>query len=139
MADDEHGPAAAGGQSDEQGPDGETRHAPKAADGAEQGARGEKSENADARGKKEGGQNKNADERKPLGDGVYQRFYGPVYARNATFGTSGGAAGDDEQRGRGRDEGPVEETVIAGIARAYAKPACYEEAARALRETQSSS
>ena len=70
MADDEHGPAAAGGESDEQGPDGETRHAPKAADGAEQGARGEKSENADARGKKEGGQNKNADERKPLGAGI---------------------------------------------------------------------
>jgi hypothetical protein len=134
MADDEQRPADDGRQSDEQGLGGETQHAPKAADGAEKGGKGEPGKNADTRGKRESGKNKNADERESLGDGVYQSFYGTVFAPYATFGTSAGAAGGDEQRGRGRDEGPVEETVIAGIVRAYAKPACYEEAELALRD-----
>jgi hypothetical protein len=134
MADNEKGPTVDDGQSDEQGLDSEARRAPKDADGGEKGGNGKAGENANAGGKKESGQNKNADEQKPLGERVYQGFYGTIFAPNATFGTSAGAAGSDEQRGRGRDEGPVEETVIAGIVRAYAKPACYEEAERALRD-----
>jgi hypothetical protein len=136
MADDEQRPTADGGPSDEQGPEGDPRQAPKAGAGAEKAGKGEKGESAEERGKKEGGQNKNAGERERLGDGVYQGFYGTVFAPNATFGASAGTAGGDEQRGRGRDEGPVEETVIAGIVRAYAKPACYEEAERALRDNR---
>lgn len=108
MADDGQGPASGGGRSEEQAPDGEPRHPPKP--------------------------NKNAGEREPLEDRVYQQFYGPVFAPDSKFGTSGGAAGGDEQRGRGRDEGPVEETLIAGIVRTYAKPASYEKAERALRD-----
>ena len=134
MADDEQEQAPGNGQPEEQAPDGEPRQPPKHADDAEKGGKGETRENADARGTKEGRKNKKADEREPLGDGVYQRFYGTVFAPNATFGTSGGGAGGDEQRGRGRDEGRVDETVIAGVVRAYAKPACYEKAELALRD-----
>jgi hypothetical protein len=154
MADDKQRPAAAGGPSDggpsdgapsdERGPDGEPRQAPKNGDGAEKGGKGGKGGGADERGQRGAGQNKNAGgrgadqskdagEREPLGDGVYQGFYGTVYAPNATFGASSRTAGGEEH-GRGRDEGPVEETVIAGIARAYAKPARYAEAEQALRD-----
>jgi hypothetical protein len=134
MADDEQEQAPGSGQPDEQVPDGEPPQPPKPADDAEKGGKGETRENADAHSTKEGRKNKKRDEREPLGDGVYQGFYGTVFAPNATFGTSGGGAGGGEQRGRGRDEGPVDETVIAGIARAYAKPACYEKAELALRD-----
>jgi hypothetical protein len=68
----------------------------------------------------------------PLGSQVYQNFYGNVYADQATFGSRTGAAGEDGRGTGGRKEGPIEESVIAGIVRAYAKPACYEEAAAAL-------
>jgi hypothetical protein len=67
-----------------------------------------------------------------LGSNVYQSFYGNIYANGATFGNKTGTDGAAEQRGGGREEGPLEESVIAGIVRTYAKPACYEEAARAL-------
>jgi hypothetical protein len=139
MADDEQGSAAAGGPSDEQGAEAEPRPAPKPADGAEKGDKGAPGENADAGGKKqsekkESEQNKDAGEREPLGDQVYQAFYGNFYAPGSTFGTGAKQTGGGEQRSRGRDEGPVEESLIAAIVRAYARPACYEEADRGLRE-----
>ena len=70
--------------------------------------------------------------REHLGSQVYQNFYGDVHADGATFGNRTGADGAGEKRGGGREEGPLEESVIAGIVRAYARPACYEEAAGAL-------
>ena len=148
MADDKPRPAAdGGGPPDEHGPGGKLQHPPKASDGAGEddkdeagdkdkaGSKGEAGENAGAGGKRERGQDKPGDQRERLGDNVYQRFNGPIYAPNATFGTSGGPAGGDEQQARGRDEGPVEEIVIAAIVRTYAKPACYDEAERALKDT----
>jgi hypothetical protein len=68
----------------------------------------------------------------PLSSHVYQNFHGDIYADQATFGTRTGAADEDGRRRGGREEGPLEESVIAGIVRAYARPACYEEAPRAL-------
>lgn len=133
MADDEVPSADDERLAAEQGSEDEGQGAAKPSDGAGRGRR-EPGKNADAGGKKEGGQDKGADAEKPLGEGVYQGFYGNVYAPNATFGTSFGPADAGEQGGRGRDEGPVEETVIAGIVRAYAKPACYEQASQALRD-----
>lgn len=38
----------------------------------------------------------------------------------------------DERQGEDREEGPLEESAIAGLVRTYARPACYEEAARTL-------
>jgi hypothetical protein len=158
MADDKPRPAAGGdGSPDEHGPDGEPRHVPKAGDGADRdgtgkerkgeagdkdeaggkdkgGSKGQTGGDADAGGKRERGQDKPGDQRERLGDNVYQRFHGPIYAPNATFGMGGGSAAGDEQQARGRDEGPVEETVIATIVRTYAKPACYDEAERALKD-----
>jgi hypothetical protein len=133
MADDERRPALKAADEAEK------------ADGAEKGdkensgkenksEKGETGKSADAGGKREGGQKSHADERESLGDNVYNNFYGDFHAPNATFGMGGGGAGGDEQRGTGRDEGPVEEIVIAGIVRTYAKPACYEEAKRALQD-----
>jgi len=71
----------------------------------------------------------------PLGVHIYQNFqefHGDIHADQATFGTRTGAADEDGRPGGDRKEGRIEESVIAGIVRAYAKPACYEEAARAL-------
>ncbi|HEU5392885.1 MAG TPA: hypothetical protein VFV73_44055 [Streptosporangiaceae bacterium] len=146
MADDKPEPAAgSGGPPDEPGPDGEPRRAPRSADGTgkegkgdagdkeKAGSKGEASGNADAGGKRERDQDKSGDRRERLGDNVYQRFHGTIYAPNATFGMGGGPAGGDEQA-RGRDEGPIEDTVIATIVRTYAKPACYDEAERALKD-----
>jgi hypothetical protein len=155
MADDKPRPAAGvDGSPDEHGPVYGQQRPPKAADGAgkdgtgkegeagdeaggkdKAGSKGETGGNADAGGKRERGQDKPGDQRERLGDNVYQRFNGPIYAPNATFGTGGGSAGGDEQQARGRDEGPVEETVIATIVRTYARPACYDEAERALKDT----
>jgi hypothetical protein len=67
-----------------------------------------------------------------LGSQVYQNFYGDVHAPGSSFGNRNGADGAGDQHGRGRAEGPLEESVIAGIVRAYARPACYPEAAQAL-------
>jgi hypothetical protein len=141
--DDEQEPTSDNGQPDEQAPDGEPRQPPKPVDGAEKDSntdkdsKGEKDskEDADTRGTKDRPPKKNAGAREPLGDRVFQQFRGFVFAPNATFGTSGGPADGEKQRGRGRDEGPVDETVIAGIVRTYARPACYEQADAALRET----
>ena len=134
MADEEQGPTATGGQSSEQSPDGEPRPAPQAPDGAEEDGKAEPGENKDARGKRKSGPNKKPADQEPLGYGVYQGFHAPIYAPNATFGQNTGPPGDDGQRGRGRNEGPVEETVIAGIVRTYAKPACHELAEWALKD-----
>jgi hypothetical protein len=83
---------------------------------------------------KEDGPRKNAgkDARKPADGNVFQNFYGDFYADQATFGTRTGAADEDGRRGGGRKEGPLEASVIAGIVRTYARPACYAEAAEAL-------
>ena len=138
MADDKQRPAADGAPSDEPGPGGEPRPEPKSADGAgkgDKGGKGEAGDHADQGSKKDGGASRHGDQRERLRDGVYQGFYGNVYAPNATFGTGGGTAGDDEERSRGRDEGPVEEDVIARTVRTYARPDCYGEADQALRDT----
>ena len=152
MADDKPRPAADGeGSPDEHSPVHGPQRPPKAADGAgkggpwmegmgeaedkdEAGGNGEAGANADEGGKREQGQDESGDQRERLGDNVYQRFNGPIYAPNATFGMGGGSAAGDEQQARGRDEGPVEETVIATIMRTYAKPARYDEAERALKD-----
>src|SRR5689334_9456204 len=115
MADDKQGQAADGAPSEEPGPGGEPRPEPKSAEGAEKGSKGEPGDSADPGGKKDGGAGKHGDQRERMSEGVYQGFYGNVYAPYATFGTSGGTAGDDEERSRGRDEGPVEDTDIARI------------------------
>jgi hypothetical protein len=139
MADEEQRPAAEGGQSSEQSPDGEPRQPPKAPDDADKDGKpakdgkAEPGESGEARDKKKSGPKK-ADDQEPLGHRVYQGFHGPIYAPGATFGANAGPGGDDEQRGRGRNEGPVEETVIAAVARTYAKPACFEPAERALKD-----
>lgn len=156
MADDKPRPAAGDGSPDEHGPVHGPQRPPKAADGAGKGgaekeSKGEDGDKdatggkdkagsngepgADAGGKRERGKDKPRDQWERLGDNVYQGFNGPIYAPNATFGMGGGSAAGDEQQARGRDEGPVEETVIATIVRTYAKPACYDEADRALRDT----
>ena len=159
MADDKPRPAAVGdGSPDEHGPVHGPQRPPKAADGAgkdgpgkegkgeagnndEAGvkdkarSKGEASANAEAGGKRERGQDKPGDQRERLGDNVFQRFNGPIYAPNATFGMGGGSAAGDEQQARGRDEGPVEDPVISAILRTYAKPGCYDEAEQALRDS----
>lgn len=145
MADDQIRPRDDGRQSEKQGADREPRHPPKALVGGEkddkgkedqEDSKGEEAKSQDAAGEKEGGPGKGAGQRGPKGPWtrVRQNFYGNFNAPNSTFGSSAGAAGGDEQGGRGRDEGPVEEAVIAGIVRAYAKPVCYEQAERALRD-----
>jgi hypothetical protein len=131
---DERGRSDDRGHADEQDPGREARPTSKADDGAEEGRQAGAGEQADPRGKKAGERNTNSDAREPWGDRVYTGFYGTVYAPGSTFGMGGGASAGDEQRGRGRDEGPIEEIVIAAIVRAYARPACYEEAERALRD-----
>ena len=86
-------------------------------------------------GRKEAGKAAQEDHGSPdsLGNNVYQNFYGNIYANHGTFGTRTGASANGERlRGGGREEGPLEEPVIAGIVRVYARPACYERAARAL-------
>jgi hypothetical protein len=143
VADDEKRPGDDGRQAKELGAGSETRHPPKAADGAGKDSKGagkdskgegEEGKNPEAHDEKKSEHGKDAGERESRGPRVYQNFYGAFHAPNSSFGSSAGAAGGDERSGRGRDEGPVEETVIAGIVRAYAKPACYEEAAQALRD-----
>lgn len=96
-------------------------------------ASGKPPKDPDAGNDREARQKRNPEEQTLLGEGVFQNFNGGVYAPFATFGTSAGTGGD-EQRVRARDEGPVEESDIAAIVRAYAKPACYEDAEMALRE-----
>jgi hypothetical protein len=147
MADNKPRPAAdGGGPPDEHGPGGELQHPPKAPDGAgkdvkdeagdkdKAGSKGDAGENADGGGKRERDHDKAGDQRERLKDHVYQRFNGTIYAPNATFGISGASGGGDEQQARGRDEGRVEETVIATVVRTYAKPACYDEAEQALKD-----
>lgn len=63
---------------------------------------------------------------------VFQHFHGNVYADQGVFGTGNAAAAD--QRGSAREQGRIEETEVTKIVQAYAKPACYDEAARALKE-----
>jgi hypothetical protein len=146
VADDQKRPGDDGRQSEKQAAEGEPRHPPKALVGGEKDDNGkegkgedgkeEEAKSQDARGEKDSGHGKGAGQRGPKGPWtrVRQNFYGNFHAPNSTFGSSAGAAGGDEQGGRVRDEGPVEEAVIAGIVRAYAKPVCYEEAQRVLRD-----
>jgi hypothetical protein len=117
-------------QSDEPGPEPAPQRPPKDPDGDQIKAKAAKS--PDEPGQKKERENKGAGEREPMGDRVYQGFYGNVYAPHATFGTSAGAA--DSEESRGRDEGPVDEAVITAIVRAYARPAGYDEARQALND-----
>lgn len=59
---------------------------------------------------------------------VFQHFYGNVSAERATFGFGAGAGAASRITGR------LDETEITKIVRAYAQPACYEEAFGALRD-----
>ena len=63
---------------------------------------------------------------------VFQNFYGDVQADGGVFGAGYATAG--EQRGSARGQGRIEETEVAKIVQAYAEPACYAEAARALMD-----
>lgn len=135
MADAGPRPGEDGRRGDGRGAEGEARLALPTGGGGEKDA-------SDPAGKpdKEGEQRrdppkKGADEQERLGDRVYQDFYGTVFAPYATFGSSAGAPGNNEWRGGGREEGPVEEADIAAIVRVYAKPGRFAEADKALRDT----
>ena len=71
------------------------------------------------------------DNQPPWGN-VFQHFHGNIYAEQGTFGVSNAPAAD--QRGSGRVQGRIEETEVTKTVQAYAKPACYDEAARALMD-----
>ncbi len=71
------------------------------------------------------------DKHPPWGN-VFQHFHGNVYAEQGTFGIGDTAAAD--QRSSGRVQGRIEETEVTRTVQAYAEPACYDEAARALMD-----
>ena len=74
------------------------------------------------------GKTSGSSEGQPSWGNVFQHFHGNVYADQGLFGIGTATAAGPRTTGR------LEETEIAKIARSYAEPVCYEEAAAALQD-----
>lgn len=134
MADDDQRPGADAGGAEGNGPPegGPREGGAKEGRGKEGGAKeGQAKDDGPRKNAGKDGR-KGPEGQEPLGSNVFQNFYGDFYADQATFGARTGATDEEGRRGGGRKEGPLEDSVIAGIVRTYARPAGYQEAVEAL-------